>query len=478
MLLLPLALMGWSSVQSWRADSVLEEAQTMRQWLASPSDELRQRLPQQWRTTPVISDASLRKYLQREVDQANADNASVRVRKVLAVLSYWLAVATLVAGAATWVKLRLDAWRALRSRDFLYDRLVLSWRALGQWLVAYTGLLVGSLGLALFYEISWGWSHLKNNGWAMLLVAVPMLLMLYLGVLLIGRLRQQWDAMDTPASAFLGRAFSRADAPALWQWVKKLAEVTGAPVPDHIVIGVDQSFFVTSVQVALQPSGQLLTGRTLYLPLTFLSTMSQEETASIIGHELGHFSSRDTERGSEAGARFSLMCGHFLNISAAGDEPFLIERPAIWMMGRFLHHFQVAVHHWSRAQELVADRAGAQIAGDRLFCQALLRVIALDGEINKLLGVRTHTNLIQALAQHLQRAPVILNEAVMDNAISHPFDTHPPTAVRLQQLGVVLDEQLLSQATRAPTEHDRQWFSQLTHVPHSAADAPENGVSV
>ncbi|MBA1201481.1 hypothetical protein G7009_06865 [Pseudomonas capeferrum] len=39
--------------------------------------------------------------------------------------------------------------------------------------------------------------------------------------------------------------------------------------------------------------------------------------------------------------------------------------------------------------------------------------------------------------------------------IAHPFDTHPLTALRLQHLGVTLDERLLAQATRAPTDADR-----------------------
>ena len=113
MLLLPLVLMGWSSIQSWRADSTLEEAHVMRQWLASPSDELRQQLPQQWRTTPLISNDSLRGYLQREVARADADQGWVHTRQVLAFLGYWLAVAAVLAGAATWLKLRLDAWLSL-----------------------------------------------------------------------------------------------------------------------------------------------------------------------------------------------------------------------------------------------------------------------------------------------------------------------------------------------------------------------------
>jgi len=430
MLLLPLALMGWASVQSWRADEVLREAQGI-----------------------------------------GGDYAWLRVRQALAGLAYWLALAALVAGPATWVKLRLDAWRARQSRDFLYDRLFLCWRALGQWLVAYTGLLVGALAVSLLYELSWGWSHFKAGGWFMLLVAVPVIAVLWVGCLLIERLRRQWHALDRPSSAFLGQAMGRDKAPALWGWIEQLAHTAGAPVPDHIVVGIDQSFFVTSVDVALQPAGDLLTGRTLYLPLTYLSTLSQAETASIIGHELGHFSSRDTERGSEIGAHFSLMCVHFSFISAGDADPAWIERPAIWMTQRFLHHFQLAVHHWGRAQELVADRVGGNIGGERLFCQALLRVIALDAEINTLLSER-HPNLIQALADHLRRTPLRLNEAALDHAIAHPFDTHPPTVLRLQQLGVVLDDALLAEATRVPTEHDRHWFSQLTQASSAPAAQP------
>ncbi|WP_230376186.1 M48 family metallopeptidase [Pseudomonas fulva] len=467
MLLLPLALMGWSSLQGWRADSVLEEAQVMRQWLAAPSDALLEGLSDRDRKE-VITEQGRRDNFQWRVAKVDADHAWLRVRQVLAGLSYWLAVAALLAGPIIWLKLRLDAWRALASRDFLHERLARSWHALGHWLVAYTGLLVGSLGLVLLYELSWGWSHIKDGGWAILVPALPVACVMCLGIMLIQRLRQQWQALEAPCSAFLGRALSRDDAPGLWAWIESLARQLGAPVPDHIVAGIDQSFFVTSVQVILQPSEEVLQGRTLYLPLTYLSAMSQEETASVIGHELGHFSSRDTERGSETSARFSLMCLHFAIISAEDANPSWIERPAIWMAERFLHHFQVAVHHWSRAQEFVADRAGAQVAGERVFCQALLRVIALEAQIDKLLAERRAGNLIQALAEHLRQTPMSLSETVLGRAIAHPFDTHPPTALRLQQLGVTADDELLAQATRRPTDSDRHWFGQLTSGTPSA----------
>lgn len=426
LVLLPLLLMGWSSLQGMRAESALDGARPLRQ--------------------------------------------------VLATLSHWLAIAALLAGPATWLKLRIDAWRALRSPDFLHDQLSRSWRALSHCLMAHTALLMGSLGLALLYELNWA-SHTPGAGvLAMLLICLPVVPVLYVGTLLMLRLRQHWQLLDAPSSAFLGRALGRADAPGLWAWVESLAAPAGAPVPDHIVVGLDQSFFVTSVEVVLQPSGQVLGGRTLYLPLTYLSCMSQAEAASIIGHELGHFSSRDTERGSEAGARFQLMCLHFSNIVGEGTPPSWFERPAIWMAERFLHHFQIAVQHWSRTQELVADAAGAQVAGPRLFCQALLRVIALDGAIDTLLHQRHRQDLLQALAEHLREHPLCLDEQVLSRAVPHPFDSHPPTALRLRQLGVMLDPQLLAEATRRPTESDRHWFGQLASASPAATAPPSPGV--
>lgn len=473
-LVLPLILMGWNSLQGWRADSVLDEAHAMRQWLAAPDDRWLEALSVRERKE-VISEQGRRENFQYRVALAEADTAGLRLRQVLAGLGYWLAVAALIAGPVTWIKLRLDARRARASRDYLHDHLADNWRTLGHWLVAYTGLVCASLGMILLYQLSWGWSHRADGGWVMLLFSVPVAAVMYLGVLLIERLRKQWFELDHQGSAFLGRALSRAEAPGVWAWIETVANRLNAPVPDHIVVGIDQSFFVTSVDVALQPSGQLLTGRTLYLPLPYLSALSQQETASIVGHELGHFSSRDTERGSETGARFSLMCAHFALISAEDADPAWIERPAIWMAGQFLYHFQVAVHHWSRAQELVADRAGAQVAGERVFCQALLRVIALEGEVTRLLHAQRGGDLVQALAQHLRQTSLSVDQRVIAQAIAHPFDTHPPTVQRLEHLKVDMDAALLAQATRMPSEDDRQWFGRLASHVRPTTDTTDMG---
>ncbi|MBV4542436.1 M48 family metallopeptidase [Pseudomonas vlassakiae] len=468
MLLLPLALFGWANVQHWRAETAQEQARITRQWLAAPSDTLLQALP--WAARKQFAGrVDTRGVLQRQLDELDDDRHWLNMRKGMASFSGWLALGALVAGIGAWLRLRVDAWRALRSAQYLHQRMTASWRVLGRWLSAYMGLLAGSLCLVLLYETSAGLSHAAQGGLTVLVVVLPLASVLAVCLRTLWRMRQQWPRMGASEASFLGRELVRQEAAALWQWVEGLAAHLQAPLPDHIVVGIDQGFFVTSVPIVLQPGQSVLSGRTLYLSLPCLNVLSQQEAAAIIGHELGHFRSRDTEQGSEINARFSLMCAQFSAMVDAERAVDWVARPVVWMAGEFLHHFQVAVHHWGRAQELLADRAGAEVHGPKLFVQALLRAIALGRMVDALLLERGGEGLLAALARHLQHVPLHLDEDVLGLTMPHPFDTHPPIAARLDNLDVMLDAALLQAAMRAPSEHDRHWFNQLCGAPATKA---------
>lgn len=468
MLLLPLALFGWANVQHWRAETAQEQARITRQWLAAPSDTLLQALP--WAARKQFAGrVDTREVLQRQLDELDNDRHWLSMRKGMASFSGWLALGALVAGIGAWLRLRVDAWRALRSAQYLHQRMTASWRVLGRWLSAYMGLLAGSLCLVLLYETSAGLSHAAQGGLAVLVVVLPLASVLAVCLRTLWRMRQQWPRMGASEAGFLGRELVRQEAAALWQWVEGLAAHLQAPLPDHIVVGIDQGFFVTSVPIVLQPGQSTLSGRTLYLSLPCLNVLSQQEAAAIIGHELGHFRSRDTEQGSEINARFSLMCAQFSAMVDAERAVDWVARPVVWMAGQFLHHFQVAVHHWGRAQELLADRAGAEVHGPKLFVQALLRAIALGRMVDALLLERGGEGLLAALARLLRHVPLHLDEDVLGLTMPHPFDTHPPIAARLDNLDVMLDAALLQAAMRAPSEHDRHWFNQLCGAPATKA---------
>lgn len=464
MLLLPLALFGWATVQHWRAEMAQEQARITRQWLAAPSDTLLQALP--WAARKQLSGrVDTREVLLRQLDELDSDRHWLSMRKSLACLGGWLALGALVASIGAWLRLRVDAWRALRSAHYLHQRMTASWRVLVCWLSAYMGMLAGSLCLLLLYETSAGLSHAAQGGLTALVVVLPLASVLVVCLRTLWRMRQQWPRMGASNAGFLGRELERQGAVALWQWIEGLAAHLQAPVPDHIVVGIDQGFFVTSVPIVLQPGQSALSGRTLYLSLPCLSVLSQQEAAALIGHELGHFRSRDTEQGSEINARFSLMCAQFSAIVDAERAVDWVARPVVWMAGQFLHHFQIAVHHWGRTQELLADRAGAEVHGPKLFVQALLRAIALGRVVDALLLERGGEGLLAALTRYLQQVPLQLGEEVLGLTMPHPFDTHPPLAARLDNLDVMLDAALVQAAMREPCGHDRQWFNQLCGAP-------------
>lgn len=460
LLLLPLALMGWSLVQQWRAEQGQAQTQIIRQWLVAPEDELLQALP--WATREQLRGrVDPHAVLQRELTQLDDDRPWLAVRSWLAAGSCWLALGALLSGLATALNVRIDAWRALHSARYLQARMAASWHALGWGLSVYLGLLASALGLSLLYEISAGVSHAASGGLTVLFVVLPLATVLFACLGTLWRVRRQWPVMLAPQASFLGRTLDRQAAPALWQWIEGLAAHLQAPVPEHVVVGLDQGLFVTSVPIVLQPSGVLLQGRTLYLPLPWLGALSQDEAAALVGHELGHFRSRDTERGSEINAQYSLMCAHFAVMLGAEQGPHWGVRPALWMAALFLQQFRAAVHRWGRDQELLADQAGAQVAGARQFAQALLRAIALAGVVERLLDQCGGGGLLEGLALELQQAPLQLDEIVLELTSTHPFDTHPAVATRLDNLNVLLDASLVQAAMRVPSADDRRWFNRL-----------------
>lgn len=153
-------------------------------------------------------------------------------------------------------------------------------------------------------------------------------------------------------------------------------------------------------------------------------------------------------------AHFSALVGH--------DEPApWTQRPTLWMAWQFLHHFQRAVLHWGRSQELLADQAGAAVGGQRLFAQTLLRIIALQPAVDTVLATCGGQGIDRALPGYLEHHPLQVGDEVLGAAMAHPFDTHPAAASRLQALGVAPDPALLFAATRAPGVEERHWFGRL-----------------
>ncbi|MCR3870806.1 M48 family metallopeptidase, partial [Pseudomonas aeruginosa] len=265
----------------------------------------------------------------------------------------------------------------------------------------------------------------------------------------------------------LGRELDRVAAPGLWQWLGQIADRAGAPLPDHVLTGIEHCYFVTQAKVLLAPRGIPLEGRTLYIPLTYATVMSEAESAAIIGHELGHFAAGDTAHGASLSLLQRQVRLRIERIAAPEDGRVgLLGKPGLWAALYFLERFERAYLHWNRRQELAADKVGARVAGARVFAIALLRTCALAGLIERLLASPQTRNLVHALTDHLRGNSLELDEQDSARRLEHPFDSHPPTYQRIADLSLALDDDLLRQARRIVSADDTQWLNRLLDAGH------------
>ncbi|AGL18280.1 M48 family metallopeptidase [Actinoplanes sp. N902-109] len=77
-------------------------------------------------------------------------------------------------------------------------------------------------------------------------------------------------------------------APAVWALVTRIADATGAPRPDVIVIDTDWN--AATAVIGLRRT------RVLWLGVPLLLTLDEQEQVALIGHELGHLANEDSLR--------------------------------------------------------------------------------------------------------------------------------------------------------------------------------------
>jgi Zn-dependent protease with chaperone function len=170
----------------------------------------------------------------------------------------------------------------------------------------------------------------------------------------------------------LGIPTSPATEPRLWSEVRELAGAAGAPVPDeiHLVPGVAAFVQQDSKMLGLV-KGRVLMG----VGLGLLSVLDRDGLRSVLAHELGHISGRDTRLGPLTyRARFALMrtIEHLEH-----KESWIQKLLARLFRGYFLLFMRYAMAV-SRAQERAADRASVRVAGPWAAARALETVGIAD----------------------------------------------------------------------------------------------------
>jgi len=248
-----------------------------------------------------------------------------------------------------------------------------------------------------------------------------------------------------------GKVLNSNDAPQLFNFVKTLSEKLGAKAPDNIIVGLEPTFYVTSSDIQVPGNEGTIKGETLFVSAPLSRLLSQDEFASVVGHELGHFRGEDTAYSMRFAPVYAGL-GKALGAIAADDDEGasgLAKLPAIAMLSYMYEIFATNEAKISRDREHKADKAGAEAGSPLALSTALIKVSlysslwehARSQNIERLNQGKIANNLsvvFQDTAKYDVEHENIDNimQSTLEQTISHPTDTHPPVSKRLEELGI------------------------------------------
>ena len=363
-----------------------------------------------------------------------------------------LALASALLGLASAVIALLCAGAAFVSRPFQYGSFVVGWNVL-RVTGALQALAQGALAVWLSYWMTAVWFH-SYYPKLILLIGVLAAVALFLVVAAIFRR----PSMDFEVEA---EVLEKEHAPELWAHVRQLCERLQTPPPDHILAGIDTNFFVTESEVRV--GQRMLTGRTLYVSLSLLRLLERSEADAVLAHEMGHLLGGDTGHSK----RLAPMLAHFEQYLQA-LRGGVLTIPIFHFMMAYRGLFELSLGRSRRARELAADRLAASLTSGRDIARSLVKVGAYASFRDRVeadLFARGEQQQTVAIAQRVAHgfAEYASSEAVHGDlhgsVTPHPFDSHPPLAARLENVGVPLAPADVVQVLLEPTTSS--WVSAI-----------------
>jgi Zn-dependent protease with chaperone function len=236
------------------------------------------------------------------------------------------------------------------------------------------------------------------------------------------------------------------DAP-IFEFVDDLTGRLGAEGPEHIVAGLDPTFFVTEADIQTLEGD--LRGRTMFVSLPLARILSVDELRAVIGHELGHFRGLDTQFSQRfypiyRGAIESLVA---LQSSASSGASAIALLPATALVGFFLESFSEAESEISRARELAADQVGVEVTDRAHLASSLAKLHAfadlwepvVESAIDRARRNEPLGSLTVPFITAIRHSPAAERlKALEEQRLPHPTDSHPPLKVRLDALGLTM----------------------------------------
>lgn len=238
-----------------------------------------------------------------------------------------------------------------------------------------------------------------------------------------------------------GELLPRESSPTLWARIATICERLGTPLPDQIIGGIDDNFFVTEHPVRL--GDRELTGRTLFISLSLIKRLGRPEADAVLAHEMAHFSGGDTTYSRRLSPLLS-QYGNYLEALYGGGW---LSRPVFHFMLFYWSLFQLSLGKDSRERELRADRIAAETTSPESVAHALLKVAAYSSYRQRveqgLFGRdRAHSDLNIAHNVAIGFTEYVQGERLSSDLeggrFPHPFDSHPSLESRLASIGVMI----------------------------------------
>jgi len=232
-----------------------------------------------------------------------------------------------------------------------------------------------------------------------------------------------WNSDKVVLRMYGAREIGRDDAPGFYGIVEQLARNADLPMPRVYIMDNDQP---NAFATGRNPENAAVAATT-----GLLRTLSHEEIAGVMAHELGHVKNRDTLTmtitATIAGAismlaNFAMFAGMFGGNDNRNNPLGIIGVLLVALLAPLAAMMvQMAI---SRTREYAADRAGAEISGHPMWLASALQKLEQGAQ-----------QIDNAEAEHNPAtAHLFIVNPLHGRAMDSLFSTHPSIANRVERL--------------------------------------------
>jgi heat shock protein HtpX len=227
-----------------------------------------------------------------------------------------------------------------------------------------------------------------------------------------------WSSADMVLKMHNAKVVTKASAPEFYGIVEQLARRAELPMPKVFIIETDQPNAFATGRSPNHAAVAATTG--------LLRSLSREEIAGVMAHELAHVKNRDTltmtVAASIAGA-IGFLSQFALFFGGRGDNR---ANPLVAILVMILAPLAAALVQMaiSRTREYSADRDGALICGNAGWLASALRKIEQFAK----------GRVMQTAENNPASAHMFIINPLIKGGIDNLFRTHPPTEERIRRL--------------------------------------------